>query len=517
MTVVTVTTSDSSFFYTDIRRKGNNLLIRGIRNDTGMPFLAMKKFQPYFFLDCKEGDEDARTIFNAPVKRIDFGTMYEAKDWLENYDNVSGMTVHGIKNYPVQYIAEKWPETVEYDYSKIKISVLDLEVECPNGFPHPEDAKEAIMLISMSDSITGKITVWSTKPIATDHGENVIIRSYSSEKEMLTEFLSDWNRHPPNILTGWNVRFFDVAYLINRLSNLGIDPSPLSPWNMVATKNISLGGPVQKFQQTFDIYGVAIMDYMELVQKYAPKGRSMESYKLDNIAKHYLKKGKAKKDCSFQDFYTKFWEEFVHYNIIDVQLVLDLDKKLDILRYLVDIAYFAKVPTYNDVYGPVKLWEIIISNWLRRHHNKVVTETKANLQKTEKYKGAYVKEPVIGLHKWVVNFDLNSLYPSIARQWNIGPETKVQKTDWDNTLRGVAAFATFDKLMDMSVDLSPLKEYHLSMTANKQFYRKGAKSFFSEIFGYLYNERVEVKKKMIEDSKKLEIIKKLKQDRGLTK
>ena len=58
----------------------------------------------------------------------------------------------------------------------------------------------------------------------------------------------------------------------------------------------------------------------------------------------------------------------------------------------------------------VKYWDILIYNFLRKR--KIVHHKKSKHRKEEQYEGAYVKEPQTGLHKWVVSFDLNSLYPT---------------------------------------------------------------------------------------------------------
>ena len=54
---------------------------------------------------------------------------------------------------------------------------------------------------------------------------------------------------------------------------------------------------------------------------------------------------------------------------------------------------------------------------------KIAIPPKKEAVKNAKYAGAYVKEPKPGRYDWVVNFDLNSLYPHLIMQYNISPET----------------------------------------------------------------------------------------------
>ena len=88
-----------------------------------------------------------------------------------------------------------------------------------------------------------------------------------------------------------------------------------------------------------------------------------------------------------------------------------------------------------DVLGSVKYWDILIYNYLRKK-NIVIPQKGRSTKKSEKFEGAYVKDPQVGMHKWVMSFDLNSLYPHLIMQYNISPETLVSQ----------------DKVKDMSVD-----------------------------------------------------------------
>ena len=158
--------------------------------------------------------------------------------------------------------------------------------------------------------------------------------------------------------------------------------------------------------------------------------------------------GKKKLDHSefdtFKDFYTKAWNKFVDYNIQDVRLVDALEEKMKLIELAVTMAFDAKV-NFTDVFYQVRMWDMIIYNDLKR--KGIVIPPKKDESKSEKYAGAYVKEPIPGIYDWVVSFDLNSLYPHLIMQYNISPETLL-----DERYPNVSV----DKLLNEEVDLSGL-------------------------------------------------------------
>ena len=162
------------------------------------------------------------------------------------------------------------------------------------------------------------------------------------------------------------------------------------------------------------------LDYLNLYKKFTYKAQ--ESYRLDYIASVEL--GQKKLDHSefdtFKDFYTKGWQKFVEYNIIDVELVDRMEDKMKLIELAIVMAYDAKA-NYADVFSQVRMWDTIIYNYLKKRN--IVIPPKERSDKDAKYAGAYVKEPKPGKYDWVVSFDLNSLYPHLIMQYNISPET----------------------------------------------------------------------------------------------
>jgi DNA polymerase elongation subunit (family B) len=207
---------------------------------------------------------------------------------------------------------------------------------------------------------------------------------------------------------------------------------------------------------------------------------------LDYIASVEL--GQKKLDHSefdtFKDFYTKGWQKFVEYNIIDVELVDRMEDKMKLIELALTMAYDAKV-NYEDVFSQVRMWDTIIYNYLKKRN--IVIPPKERSDKNEKYAGAYVKEPIPGKYDWVVSFDLNSLYPHLIMQYNISPET-LQDTRHPS--------ATVDKILDQQITFEMYKDN--AVCANGAMYRKDVRGFLPELMEKIYKDRTVFKKKMLE-------------------
>jgi DNA polymerase elongation subunit (family B) len=175
---------------------------------------------------------------------------------------------------------------------------------------------------------------------------------------------------------------------------------------------------------------------------------------------------------------------------------------------------------YADVFFQVRMWDTIIYNYLKSRN--IVIPPKERTDKDAKYAGAYVKEPIPGKYDWVVNFDLNSLYPHLIMQYAISPETLVEKHELNNRIaelesngkndeelealkhvRELSSKINVDKLLNQELDLEPLKKVNLTMTANGALYHR-VKGMLPELMEKMYNERVIFKKKMIEAKKQYE-------------
>ena len=306
----------------------------------------------------------------------------------------------------------------------------------------------------------------------------------------MKSFIDDWASNYPDIVTGWNSRFFDIPYLMNRIIRILGEKyaNKLSPWGWFKENEVTLVG--NRKHQVYELVGISSIDYMDAYKKFTYVNQ--ESYSLNHIA--YAELGEKKLDYSeastLHELYKTNFQKFVDYNVHDVILVERLEEKMKLMEMIISLAYMAKC-NFNDVFSPVKMWDCIIYNHLREQ--KIVIPPKKYETKSEAYEGAYVKEPQLGRHKWVCSFDLNSLYPHLIMQYNISPETLLKMHPRDKMV---------EALLDGEIDTQFLKDKNMTMTPNGSLYTRKKQGFLPALMEKMYTDRVKYKKMMIEEQKK---------------
>ncbi len=465
-------------FYTNVTKYGNKLLVRAVKN--GNPYKTKIDFSPTLYIKSNK-PSDWRTLFGEPVSEVKFGDINEARDFIERYKEVDGFSVYGNANYAHQYISDSYSNDIRWDIEKIKIFSIDIEVGAESGFPNVESAAEEVLLITIQDNFTKQITTFGSRPFSGEEGVRYI--QCQNETSLLKEFLIFWQTQSPDIITGWNINFFDIPYLVRRIDKvLGNSFSKkMSPWDVVNERRIHVKG---NEEICYDMIGVSTVDYLDLYKKYTYTAQ--ESYKLDHIAFVELGENKLENpEDNFRDFYAKHWDKFVKYNIHDTRLVDRLEDKMKLIELLITMAYNAKI-NYEDVFSQVRMWDSIIYNHLRQKNIVIPEKTRTN--KTEAFEGAFVKDPIIGAHRWVASFDLNSLYPHLIMQYNMSPETLT-----DEKLHGISV----EKLLNKEVDTSYGHRQDLAVSANGWCYRKDVRGFMPELMEQMYVNRSKFKKQML--------------------
>ena len=488
-------------FYTSVHRMGGSILYRGY-NDLGARIHEKVKFSPTFYLQSQ--DDKSKSGWSAldgtPVEPIKFDTINDAKEFIESYKDVDNMVVYGNTNYASQFIAEKFPGDIKVDMRFIAVGNIDIEVQSDDGFPHPEQAKFPVTSITMKNSKSSIYHVWGLKSYdaskATGIPEGCMVRyvKCANESELLMKFLTYWEEHYPDVITGWNVRLFDVPYLVNRISRV-LDENwakKLSPWNVVNYRQINVKG---KSLDAYEIYGVMQLDYMDLFQKFGYVYGPQESYSLDHIAHMILGERKLSYEefGSLHNLYEQDHQKFIDYNIRDVVLVDKIEQQAGLLELALIIAYKGGV-NYPDTLGTTAIWDSIIYRYLNA---KKIAIPPSEEKFRPEYPGGYVKDPVVGRHEWVVSFDLNSLYPMTIVQYNMSPETIVTScpfsmpNDVDFYLKGTTI-------------PNEIKDLNYAVAANGVMFRKDRQGFLPEIIETYYAERKVIKKNMIGVKQKYE-------------
>jgi DNA polymerase elongation subunit (family B) len=466
-------------FYTSVVNYGSKMLVRGY-DEKGNPFKRREDFKPTIYVPSKN-QTSYKTLDGKFVAPLQAGTMRDTRDYIDRYKDVEGFEIYGNNNFVPQYISDNYSGEIIHDMDKIKIFTIDIETSTEFGFPNIATANEEILLISLQDNKTKDIVTFGRHPIG--NSGDVDYRCYEDESQLLREFIFYWVANCPDVVTGWNINFFDIPYLIRRIDNLLGESfaKRISPWELITERKVTVKG---NEEITYDIQGVAMLDYLDLYKKYTYT--TQESYRLDHIA--HVELGDAKLDHSeygsFKDFYTKAWKKFVAYNIHDVQLVDKLEDKMKLIELQLVMAYNAKI-NYEDVFSQVRMWDAIIYNHLR--DKGVVIPQNSGNRKFAQFEGAYVKDPLVGLHKWVASFDLNSLYPHLIMQYNISPETMLEGRETVNV----------DYLLEQKYDNKEIKERNVSMTANGVCYSKDKQGFMPELMEKMYKDRSRFKKEML--------------------
>ena len=471
-------------FYTNVEQAGNRLLVRGYEG--GSPFSYRVSFNPTLYVASKNYS-DWKTLEGDCVEPLKLGSINDAKEFIKKYREVDDFDIYGNTRYLYQYIVEQHPEDeIRYDTSKIRIFNIDIETAAENGFPDIESADQEILAISIKDSYTGRIIVFGARPFDNKDSE-VDYMHFRTEESMLSAFLQFWNENYPDVVTGWNVQLFDIPYIARRIDRILGEKAAktLSPWKLISSREIFIKG---RRQIAYDLPGISTLDYLELYRKFTYTNQ--ESYRLDHICMVEL--GERKLDHSefdtFKEFYEKDWQKFIEYNIHDVRLVDKLDNKMKLLDLAFTMAYDAKV-NYEDVFSQVRMWDNYIYCELNKRN--IAIPPKRAATKEEKYAGAYVKEPKTGRYDWVVNFDLNSLYPHLIMQYNISPET-LQETRH--------ASASVEGILNKKIELDP----EFATCANGAQYRKDKHGFLPLMMQKMYDSRVIFKKKMIKAKQQYE-------------
>jgi len=487
-----------SKFYTAVHTVGNTVVEIGYEN--GKRVVNKTAYQPTLYAPSLTKQTRYKTLEGLPVDAWHPGDISDCRETIERYSSVSNFQIYGNTDWTAQYIGDKYPDEVQYDYKTLRIGFLDIETESEDGFPSLEDPNERINAITIETD--GKRVSFALNEFTLPDVECLV---FGDEQSMLLSFLEYWEQHYPDIITGWNIRFFDIPYIYKRVVKLFDEKTAkrLSPIRKIQEKIVNRKG---KDHTVFDLLGVATLDYYELYIKFTYTNR--ESYSLNQIANVEL--GEEKLDYSehdsIKDFYTKDFQKFMEYNSHDVTLVQKLDKKLKLLELVVALAYNAKV-NFTDTFSQVKTWDCIIYHHLR--NNGIVVPLKPEVEeKNEQFEGAYVKDPQVGIHNWIVSFDLDSLYPHLIMQYNISPETKL-KVSKRNTLQ--PDYVINPDSEEANKQLLRFNHEHrdlalaenATIAANGVYFKRNIQGFLPKLMETMYEERKMYKEKMLEAKRSL--------------
>jgi len=481
-------------FYTNVMIRGNDILYRGVEN--GRRVKKTIPYNPVLYVPTNE-ETEWKSLDGRYLEEFRVGGILDTNSFIKEHRNTVGLELHGNLDYVYSYIADEFPGEMEYDFDDLVIAYIDIETECEKGFPDYKNPTERVIAITLA--VGDEYHVLGLGNFKTKNPDEIAY-NFETEAELLAEFYRLWNEISPDIVTGWNIRFFDIPYLHMRTKVVLGDKKAkmLSPWKYIREKVVSR---MNRDHDVFEPIGISVLDYYELYQTFTYTNQ--ESYRLDHIAFVELGENKLSYDeyDSIAEFYKKDFQKFIEYNIKDVRLVHKLEQKMKLLELVVALAYSGKV-NMMDVFSQVRTWDQIIFHYL--YEKKIIVPPKNFAEKDTQYAGAYVKDPIVGKHDWIVSFDLNSLYPHLIMQYNISPDTKVKETFSRRTISVNSILE--GKQLDL---LDEWKQEGYSIAANGTLYRKTQQGFLAELMEKLYEERKKYKKLMIEAEKQREEIPKM--------
>jgi len=492
-------------FYTSVAQVGDTILYLG-RDKNGNRISQKGSFKPTLYKKCHI-PTGWKTIKGDHVEPVKPGLIADCKQFLRQ--NANNPDIFGITNYTAQFIHKKHPTQPTFDFSKLSIVNLDIEIESEKGWAKPENPTERVNVVTIKHK--GKTYVFGLGQYNIPGAECQV---FTEEVPLLEAFLTKWQELEPDIVTGWNIQMFDIPYLVRRMNEVlpkdqvgdkKLNRSRLlSPWKKLKETAITWFG---KENLAYTILGVSQLDYMRVYKIFMLTAR--ESYTLDYISRYELGKdiGKVdwkKKYPSMKDFYTQNFQEFVEYNIQDVELIVLLEKKLRFLEMVTSMAYWCRI-NFEDTFNQTRIWDSLIYHHLTER--KIVVPMKVHTSKDEKFKGAYVKPSTVGLHSWVCSFDATSLYPMSQIQWNISPDTLVEPQDIPLPVKQLLDKTNVNSLLAKKVDTSILKEYGMCVTPNAQVFRTDKRGFMGEILSSLFIKRKNAKDTMLAAKTEIEALK----------
>ena len=482
-------------FYTSAFRYGKSIKYIGYEN--GRKVKSSVPFKPVLHVTAsKKGQPiEWHALDGTPVEPIVFNDMSEATGFIKSYKDVPAFKIFGNTNYVIQYLNEEFPGEIAWDRNVINVTSLDIECKSGDGFPEPELADQEITAITTKNNIDDTYHTFGcgdydvSKSLMQTHAVRYV--KCQDEKDLLYKFVSHMEATSPDVITGWNVEFFDIPYLVNRIAKVNSEATMkrLSPWGLVDTRETKSG-----FGQTvikYELKGIAILDYMAIFKKFGYTYGPQESYRLDHIANVVL--GEKKLDFGelrdLNELHDNDYQKFIDYNIKDVELIDRMEDKLGLITLCLTMAYKGGV-NYEQVLGTVAIWDALI-------YRDLASKNIAVPMNSESFKGAYpggyVKEPQVGMHDWVCSFDLNSLYPSLIMQYNMSPETILLDDEPGVNVESVLAGQVQNTVPDTA------------LAVNGTRFSTKKLGVLPSIIQEIYTERVGHKQKQIKAEQELEV------------
>jgi DNA polymerase elongation subunit (family B) len=384
---------------------------------------------------------------------------------------------------------------------------FDIEVSMEMGIPNTKQANNPITSIAAYNPLEEKYTVLvvdANQLYTNKETPEVDTIFCSTETELLHKFIELYEYIKPTIITGWNSNGFDVPYLYNRIRQI-CGPSTANRLSPIG--KVKYSDRLERYK----IAGISSLDYLELYRKFTYTQQI--NYRLDTIGRAEVNMGKVDYDGSLDILFRDNLEKFIEYNLQDVRIIVELDKKLKLIELVRGICHIGHI-SYEDFSMSSRFLEGTIVTYL--HRKGIIVTDKPQVESKdidndddddEGFSGAFVRPPMPGLYEWVYSLDLQSLYPSILMSLNISPETKVGFVrNWNaeqHLRKEIVAYVVEEvgntTSLEMKYDafVEFMKENNLSISSNGVLYNNTKKGIIPEVLENWFAQRKEYKNLMI--------------------
>ncbi len=494
--------------YLYVKEMSGKLFIKELKNGNRVHTITDEG--PFCLFESKK-DGEFRTHLGKPATPHFFKRIGDIKDYSDMVSGTANYGLSGMRELGYQYIAHCYSDRSGFDADAFNTMFFDIETarDSEKGYAPVDNPFNPVTLIQVE--YRKKKIVWGMMDYKGDKADE--FRHFYDELEMIKDFFKWVKLEAIDIVSGWNIEYYDIPYLMGRLLGQYDRNNPraehIKERGYWTKKDLFAFGKVRKYTKRgmfgkdevrYEIMGLIALDYLDLYKKFTYK--TPPDYKLNTIANIEL--GDTKVDYSevkhLEELYHTNYTKFVDYGIKDAQLVRRLDDKLQLINLGITLAYLTGI-NVNDVYSPVKMWEVYLYNEMLK--DKIVPPWKRTNNKRDSFVGAFVKDPLKGKHKWVMSFDLNSLYPHIMMGINMSPDTHVPYERQHPEIQEL--YGKHNEHVEKSIamlvegksDLSLLKKHNLSMSPNGGMFRRDVQGVIPKILENVYAERSATKKTML--------------------
>jgi len=475
------------------RRIGNNKHLIHLWTDEGYEKVEWTNFA---YKECSEADADYIGLNGEPLRKT---SKWGPED--------SGLHFHDMKAYQ-KFLVEKYGTNDEPSTTHREL-FFDIETEMGDALTpeYIQSAPKKVTSIAWYDKQVdewGILILDSKNQLEHTKARNKEITPCKTESDLLAKFLEKFREIDPDIIVGYNSDYFDIPYLYYRMCNvLGEDwAKHLSPIGYVRET------PWYK-DQYIQIAGVESLDYIRLHKKFSWKDEP--SWKLDAIGEKYVGINKVEYEGNLDSLFESDINKFIQYNFVDVEILVELDKKLEYLALSKNLSHKGK-HNYGEVYANTNTQDGAISAYLLSQN--IIPPAKDKTTKEEKgYAGGYLFCPKAGIYNYMFDEDLTSLYPSIIMSLNIGKETlkgRIINADDRNNRLGLNDLKSKDPKDTMIIKNSKGKSAEVTIanlinfiesnkftvSANGTMFATNRQSVLSTILSKWFSERVLYKGKM---------------------